>query len=146
MEHVHAPASAGQKPRCSATIEGAVVRHERDHWILVYGGKTCRVHDNQGLPVLECLLLNPGKALSATELQPVGLDDSSETQQVDSAAGERARINVTRAVNNAIERIRLHHPDLYLHLRATVRTGSLCSYSPDMSVPILWVTYSGAAR
>lgn len=46
------------------------------------------------------------------------------------AAAERARVNVTRAISDAVKRIREHAPTLARHLDASVRTGALCSYRP----------------
>jgi len=48
----------------------------------------------------------------------------------DAAATERARVNVTRAISDAVKRIREHAPALARHLDAAVRTGALCSYRP----------------
>ena len=45
------------------------------------------------------------------------------------AESERARINVTRAIRSAIERIRDRAPAAAVHLDQAVRTGSRCSYS-----------------
>ncbi len=55
-----------------------------------------------------------------------------------SAAGERARINVTRAIKSAMGRIVEHEPELGHLLRGTVRTGALCVYEPDPGVPLEW--------
>jgi hypothetical protein len=54
------------------------------------------------------------------------------------AAAERARVNVTRAIKSAVERIEAHSPHLGAHLRATIRTGTFCSYRPDPRVPVRW--------
>ena len=43
---------------------------------------------------------------------------------------ERARLNVTRAIRTAIDRIREHAPDAAAHLDQAVRTGSRCCYAP----------------
>ncbi|MDG2306833.1 MAG: AAA family ATPase [Candidatus Binatia bacterium] len=51
---------------------------------------------------------------------------------------ERARINVTRTVRDAIKRIRENDPALGDHLEKCVRTGRLCGYSPDPLSPIDW--------
>jgi len=52
------------------------------------------------------------------------------------AAAERARVNVTRAISDAVKRIREHAPALARHLDASIRTGALCSYrSPDPEQP-----------
>jgi tetratricopeptide (TPR) repeat protein len=54
------------------------------------------------------------------------------------AASERARAGVTRAVRQAIARIRDHHPQLGEHLTRSIRTGTYCAYSPDPRLPIRW--------
>jgi tetratricopeptide (TPR) repeat protein len=54
------------------------------------------------------------------------------------AAAERARLNVTRAIRAAIERIRPHSAALATHLDRTVRTGTYCSYRPDPRAAPRW--------
>lgn len=54
------------------------------------------------------------------------------------SASERARLNATRAIKAAIERISEKHPSLASHLGATIRTGTFCSYHPDPRVPVSW--------
>ena len=49
-----------------------------------------------------------------------------------------ARLNMTRAIKAALANIATHHPALGQHLRATVRTGTYCSYTPDPRLPIDW--------
>lgn len=44
--------------------------------------------------------------------------------------GERARINVTRAIHSALDRVHAQDPDLAQLLRNCVQTGNLCSYTP----------------
>ncbi|HWC26798.1 MAG TPA: hypothetical protein VG474_09455, partial [Solirubrobacteraceae bacterium] len=61
-----------------------------------------------------------------------------EGERTSSAAAERARINVTRAIKAAVRRISEHEPELGHLLRATVRTGSLCIYEPDLGTPVSW--------
>jgi tetratricopeptide (TPR) repeat protein len=51
---------------------------------------------------------------------------------------ERARVNVTRAIRSALDRIQEHSPPLGRHLAATVRTGSFCSYQPDALSTVSW--------
>jgi hypothetical protein len=55
-----------------------------------------------------------------------------------SAAGERARVNVTRAIKAALRRIADHEPELGHLLRGTIRTGTSCAYEPDPGVPLQW--------
>jgi tetratricopeptide (TPR) repeat protein len=54
------------------------------------------------------------------------------------SSGERARVNITRAVHSAMRRIRDHSPALADHLDATVHTGTFCSYVPDPESAISW--------
>ena len=53
---------------------------------------------------------------------------------------ERARVNITRAIWAAVARIRAHSPALADHFRATIHTGTFCSYTPDPRAPITWRT------
>jgi pimeloyl-ACP methyl ester carboxylesterase len=52
------------------------------------------------------------------------------------AAGERARLTVTKRIKDAIDRVRRAHPALGEHLARSVRTGLLCAYSPNE--PVRW--------
>jgi pimeloyl-ACP methyl ester carboxylesterase len=54
------------------------------------------------------------------------------------SASERARINVTRAIKVAIERIAEHNPALATLLTNSIRTGTFCSYTPDSRLPASW--------
>ena len=54
------------------------------------------------------------------------------------SAAERARVNVTRAIKAALERIDQHSPTLGRHLSVTIRTGTFCAYQPDQRVPVTW--------
>jgi hypothetical protein len=54
------------------------------------------------------------------------------------SAAERARVSVTRAVRQAMARIRAHHVPLADHLERVVRTGADCAYRPDPRVPVTW--------
>lgn len=51
---------------------------------------------------------------------------------------ERLRVNVTRTIRAAIDRIGEHDPALAGHLTATVHTGRFCSYSPPGADPAAW--------
>jgi hypothetical protein len=55
------------------------------------------------------------------------------------SASERARVSVTRAVRQALARIREHHGQLADHLERVVRTGTRCAYLPDPRVPVTWI-------
>jgi tetratricopeptide (TPR) repeat protein len=54
------------------------------------------------------------------------------------SVAERARASVTRAVRQAMGRIRTHHPQLGAHLERAIRTGTYCAYLPDPRVPVAW--------
>jgi hypothetical protein len=54
------------------------------------------------------------------------------------SAAERARINVTRAIKVALERIAEHNPALATLLTGSIRTGTFCSYTPDSRLPASW--------
>jgi hypothetical protein len=54
------------------------------------------------------------------------------------APGERARVNVTRAIRAALRRIAEHEPELGHRLRRTIRTGRSCAYRPDPDPPLHW--------
>ena len=51
---------------------------------------------------------------------------------------ERSRLNVVRAVRSAMQRISLADPVLGAHFIATIHTGTVCVYTPDPRVPIVW--------
>jgi pimeloyl-ACP methyl ester carboxylesterase len=54
------------------------------------------------------------------------------------SAAERARINVTRAIKVALERIAEHNPALAALLTKSMHTGVFCSYTPDSRLPASW--------
>jgi tetratricopeptide (TPR) repeat protein len=77
---------------------------------------------------------NTERELLVRELsRAVGL--GGRDRRVGSAA-ERARASVTRAVRQAVLRIREHHPSLGTHLDRTIRTGTYCAYDPR--TPVVW--------
>jgi DNA-binding response OmpR family regulator len=51
---------------------------------------------------------------------------------------ERARVNVKRAIDAALQRISSHHPALGDYLLSTINTGAYCSYTPDLDLPSPW--------
>ena len=51
---------------------------------------------------------------------------------------ERARVNVTRTLRAAIERIAPAAPRAAAHLRASIRTGAACRYEPAPGGPSRW--------
>lgn len=75
------------------------------------------------------------EALSAQLAAAVGL--RGRHRRAGSTA-ERARVNVTRTIRIAIERIGEHHPVLAHDLEATIRTGTFCSYQPNPGRRVSW--------
>jgi predicted ATPase len=62
------------------------------------------------------------------------------------SAAERARINVTRAIRAAIQRVSEQRSSLGKLLDESIRTGSFCRYLPNPKIPINWRFGSDAAR
>jgi predicted ATPase len=62
-----------------------------------------------------------------------GLGGSARTS---GGSAERARSAVTQRIRSTIRRIGTHHDRLGRHLDASIRTGTFCTYSPE--VPIRW--------
>jgi non-specific serine/threonine protein kinase len=70
------------------------------------------------------------------ELQAgVGLGGRSRTT---ASPTERARLNVTRAIRTAVQKIGAHNRPLADHLRRSVKTGLFCAYDPDPQARIEW--------
>jgi hypothetical protein len=65
----------------------------------------------------------------------VGLDGQDRRA---GSTSERARASVTRAIRQALVRVREHHPSLATHLGRTLRTGTFCAYEPDPRAPVAW--------
>jgi hypothetical protein len=55
-----------------------------------------------------------------------------------SAASERARLSITKAIRYAIGKVERVHPALARLLAITVKTGSSCRYDPDPARPVRW--------
>jgi hypothetical protein len=55
------------------------------------------------------------------------------------AAQERARIAVRKAIVSALSRIEQHDSSFARQLRDSVRTGSACRYDPDPGRPVAWI-------
>jgi tetratricopeptide (TPR) repeat protein len=66
----------------------------------------------------------------------VGLGDRDRRA---ASAAERARVNVTRTLREAVRRIDAHDPCLGRHLSAGIRTGTHCAYTPPPGPPLAWV-------
>jgi hypothetical protein len=53
---------------------------------------------------------------------------------------EKARVNITKSMKDALKRIEENHGPLGEHLRTTIRTGTYCAYLPDPRLKIEWRT------
>ncbi len=53
-------------------------------------------------------------------------------------SSERARVNVTRTIGLAVDRIGRQDPAFGYHLKTSIRTGMFCRYVPDPRRPITW--------
>jgi tetratricopeptide (TPR) repeat protein len=60
--------------------------------------------------------------------------------RLNSAEAERARVNVTRTLRTAIDRVEAAAPRVGAHLRASIRTGHACRYDPAPDGPPRWHT------
>ncbi len=73
--------------------------------------------------------------LSRELARALGLQGRDRTA---SSAGERARLNVTRAIRSVTKRIAARNPILGHYLESTIKTGAFCVYVPDVRAPIHW--------
>lgn len=60
------------------------------------------------------------------------------------SAAERARLNVTRAIKGAVQKIAEHDAPLGDLLDRSLRTGSFCRYAADPRTPVSWQFSLGA--
>ncbi len=54
------------------------------------------------------------------------------------SVSERIRVRITNVIRSAIARIGENHGAMAEHLRVSIRTGTLCSYSPDPRASLKW--------
>ena len=54
------------------------------------------------------------------------------------SVAERSRVNVTRRIAAALEKIARVHPAAAHYLETTVRTGTACVFLPDPRFPVSW--------
>ena len=60
------------------------------------------------------------------------------------SAAERARLNITRAVKAALQRISEQQASMGELLECSIKTGSFCSYTPDPRIQVNWRFYAGS--
>jgi hypothetical protein len=125
----------GERRRALAAAQ-AQLRREADHWQIACEGRLARLEDLRGLHYLRALLHRAGEPLSVLELLSAA---GEEAGAADSAAEERARLNVTRALRLAIRKIGEVEPLLRRDLEANLKTGRTCRYEPDPQHPVRWL-------
>jgi serine/threonine-protein kinase len=54
------------------------------------------------------------------------------------SAAERARLAVSKSIGRALESITAANPEFGRLLETTIKTGTFCSYQPDLRFPIEW--------
>ncbi len=54
------------------------------------------------------------------------------------SAAERARLNVTRAIKAALQKVHEQHAGFAALLEGSIRTGAFCSYNPNPALPVIW--------
>jgi hypothetical protein len=125
-------------PVTSVQLAHDVTDGGRDRAAAVLGAYRSRALDLRE-ELAEAQSFNDPERISRTrhELELLAAD-MARADDMSSAAGERARINVTRAIKAAVRRIAEHEPELGHHLRAAVRTGTACTYEPDPGLPLKW--------
>jgi class 3 adenylate cyclase/predicted ATPase len=138
------PSRAATSPLCTETYTSSashplpenLFRNEGEYWTLAFQGTLCRVKDIRGMHHLAQLLKNPHKELHALAL--VHSSANAQGEEPAKSSSEQARVNVTRAIKAAIKKITASHPALGQHLLHAIKTGTLCSYTPDPQQPCPW--------
>src|SRR5262245_44950593 len=87
--------------------DGQVFRREGKYWVIGFQGVRCRLRDTRGLHHLAVLLAHPHESIAAPALVQAGEPSDRRTHPQTSSGeptplGERARINVTRAIATAL--------------------------------------------
>jgi hypothetical protein len=116
------------------SVETHRFQREGDYWTIAFAGTVVRVRDMRGLQYLARLLDRPGVRIRVEHL----VTPASSRRRP--PRPDQARLSVTKAIRNALIRLTTSHPDLAVHLAATVRRGRYCSYLPDPRHPIRWIT------
>lgn len=142
----HGGSHARAEPRLGHLVEGP-------SWTVGFGAvPPVEVRPSKGLVALRHLLLEPGRAVAAVELDlvidgedPVELGHDALLAAVASGEADeselrprlldpRARSRTSKLLRRTIERLRDDHPVLAQHLAMTVRTGYACRYDGDPAI------------
>jgi hypothetical protein len=106
------------------------LRRDGDIWRVAFGNTAFELPDSKGMHQLAELLAHPGHPYEVVDLAKLlpGKNGDSSAPALDA---ERARVNVTRSIRAAMQKISERDASLGLYLRATIRTGYRCSYMPE---------------
>jgi hypothetical protein len=116
----------------------ATLRRISDVWTIGYHGRTLYLSDGRGVQLLALLLERPGTEMHSLDLV-AGVDGVSARDRESGSHGERARVNVTRAIRSTLKRIAGYDAQLGRELELSVRTGAFCAYEPDPHYPLGWI-------
>jgi hypothetical protein len=122
------------------SVEHGVFRRDGEFWTVEFAGRVVHIRDTAGVRYLAALLRHPGEAIHVLEVRAAaGREPARRPRKSrDPGSAERARLAVTKGIAAAIERLANLHPPLGAHLRATIRRGYHCSYTPDPRHPMAW--------
>jgi hypothetical protein len=127
----------GRKPHRPGVAAGAnVFRLEGEYWTIAFNSAVYRLRGIAGLRYLAFLLQRPGEKVTAVDLARHGSKSAGRLTRTGDA--ELERVKVTRSIRAAMQRIGTHDAALIAHLRATIKTGTYCSYMPDPRLPVAW--------
>ena len=124
-----------------------LLRREGDSWAVRGRGEVFRLKDGFGLRCLALLIRRANVDVGALELASLARGRAADVRDAvrrtrrgapAGALAERARINVTRTIRDAIRRIGEHDPALAHHLTASVRTGATCRYAAAPAATAAW--------
>ncbi|HEV2174465.1 MAG TPA: hypothetical protein VGR71_12905 [Nitrospira sp.] len=115
-----------------ADTEANVFRREGHYWTLAYSGTLVRLRDSKGLRDIAKLIERSGSTLHVSELASASASANSRSAE----EIERARVAVTMRIRNALGRIRREHHALGQHLSHAIKTGTSCTYEPE--IPTIW--------
>lgn len=149
--------------------EAELAQGDGGRWTLRRADRVHHLEAVKGLLYLRELLRRPGRAVPALELADAragalrdalaplrdALADAEELGDAERSAAlrdeiearlgardgavERARVNVTRALQLAVRRIDAVDPVLGRDLAANLETGTFCRYAPDPVHPVRWI-------
>ncbi len=147
------------RPRAGAVAADATLRRIGDVWTIKYEGRILHLADGRGVRLLALLLERPDTEVHSLDLvaavdgtvtigRPIEHSGGQETagrsglqgdrDRESGSHGERARVNVTRAIRATLKRIASYDRKLGRELDLSVHTGAFCVYASDRRHPLRW--------